>query len=235
MDEHASSSGKPSLATTAAFDQLLTLAYTAYFCVLVLFDAIRAHFGSVLVLSGALLMVYLSLHPEGGTATGPPKGVAQSETVCHAGLAPFGFTWAGSGKGSLTIDPNVMRWCPLIASYFPPRLVGKALYVIQAESGGDPNNPGDRSDKDDPSSGVARGLFGIQDNRQIPGRPDAVWLDDPENNVRYAAQQLGAAHDNWSAWGEGVMYQGRPFGALGVALSRESRRGVVIDFAALNH
>src|SRR5690349_21085935 len=113
----------------------------------------------------------------------------------------------------------MMRWCSLVARYFPPRLVGKALYVIQAESRGDPNNPGDRLDQDDPSSGVARGLFGIQDNRQIPGRPDAAWLDDPENNVRYAAQQLGAAQDNWSAWGEGVTYSGHPFGALGAASS----------------
>lgn len=103
--------------------------------------------------------------------------------------------------------PEVERWRPLVQKYFPPELVNKALWVIMYESSGNPDNPGD--------GGVARGLFQIQDNRAWPGRPDAKYLDDPENNIRYAAQVLGAAKGNWAHWGENNLYNGKIFGALG--------------------
>lgn len=101
----------------------------------------------------------------------------------------------------------VEQWRPLVAKYFPAELVDKALYVIQGESGGNPSIAGD--------GGAARGLFQIQDSRNFASRPSAAYLDDPENNIRFAAQQLGAAQGRWSDWGEGSSYNGQPFGALG--------------------
>lgn len=106
-----------------------------------------------------------------------------------------------------TYSPQVEQWRPLVEKYFPPELVDKALYVIQGESGGNPVITGD--------GGVAIGLFQIQDNRNFAGRPDSEWLKNPENNIKYAAQQLGAASGRWSDWGEGSSYNGQPFGALG--------------------
>lgn len=107
-----------------------------------------------------------------------------------------------------TYSPEVEQWRPLVSQYFPPQLVDKALWVINGESGGRPDAVGD--------NGVARGLFQIQDSNRFANRPDAAWLDDPVNNVRYAAQQLGGANGDFTAWGDnGATYQGKPFGALG--------------------
>lgn len=106
-----------------------------------------------------------------------------------------------------TYSAAVERWRPLVEKYFPPELVDKALYVIQGESGGNPVIRGD--------GGVAIGLFQIQDNRNFAGRPPAEQLEDPEFNIAYAAQQLGAASGKWTDWGEGSSYNGQAFGALG--------------------
>ena len=95
-----------------------------------------------------------------------------------------------------TYPPAVERWRPIVAKYFPPELVDKALYVISHESKGNPSAVGD--------GGAARGLFQIQDNRNFASRPDAAYLDNPENNIKYAAQALGAARGNWKDWGEGT-------------------------------
>lgn len=99
------------------------------------------------------------------------------------------------------------RWRSTVARYFPPELVDKALWTIEHESGGDPGAIGD--------NGVAIGLFQIQDNNNFPDRPDRGYLLSPENNIRYAAEQLGAASGNFGDWGEGTSYQGQPFGAFG--------------------
>lgn len=107
----------------------------------------------------------------------------------------------------MAYSPNVERWRSLVEKYFPPELVDKALYVIQGESGGDPGARGD--------NGVAIGLFQIQDKTNFSNRPDATYLSDPEKNIAYAAQQLGGASGNFSAWGEGSLHNGKPFGALG--------------------
>lgn len=107
----------------------------------------------------------------------------------------------------MQFPPDVERWRSTVAKYFPPELVDKALWVIQYESGGNPNAVGD--------GGAARGLFQIQDSRNFSSRPSADYLDNPENNIKYAAQQLGAASGKWTDWGEGSTYQGKPFGALG--------------------
>lgn len=87
--------------------------------------------------------------------------------------------------------PAVEQWRGLVSKYFPSQLVDKALWVIQHESGGRPKAFG----------GGATGLFQIQ---ALPGRPDPKTFEDPETNIRYAAQSLGAAHGHWSDWGEGT-------------------------------
>jgi hypothetical protein len=107
----------------------------------------------------------------------------------------------------VNFPPEVERWRPLVAKYFPPELVDKALWVIMYESGGNPGAVGD--------GGNAIGLFQIHHGGSIPGRPDAGRLSDPEYNIRYAAQALGAARGNWAPWGENNTYNGKPFGALG--------------------
>lgn len=107
----------------------------------------------------------------------------------------------------MNFPPEVEQWRGLVSQYFPSNLVDKALWVIQYESGGNPSAAGD--------GGVARGLFQIQDSRAFSSRPSAAWLDNPENNIAYAAQTLGAAKGNFAPWGENNSYQGKPFGALG--------------------
>lgn len=107
----------------------------------------------------------------------------------------------------MKFPPEVERWRPIVAKYFPPELVDKALWVIMYESGGNPGAVGD--------GGNAIGLFQIHHGGSIPGRPDAGRLSDPEYNIRYAAQALGAASGNWAPWGENNTYNGKPFGALG--------------------
>jgi hypothetical protein len=82
----------------------------------------------------------------------------------------------------------------------------KALYTLKYESGGRADAIGD--------AGVAIGLFQIQSNERFPDRPAATWLLNPLNNIAYAVDTWIARGD-WSAWGEGVLYQGRVFGALG--------------------
>jgi hypothetical protein len=106
--------------------------------------------------------------------------------------------------------PEVERWRATVAKYFPPELVDKALWVIQHESvpPGNPTSIGD--------NGVAVGLFQIQSSDRWAGRPTKEQLLDPEFNIRYAAQNLGAASGKWSDWGEGVVDErGNRFGALG--------------------
>ena len=108
----------------------------------------------------------------------------------------------------MQFPPEVEQWRTLVAKYFPPDLVDKALWTIQHESSGNAGAVGD--------NGVARGLFQVQDSDAFPNRPQASYLDDPEHNIAYAAQQLGAANGDFSAWGDnGNTYNGQPFGAFG--------------------
>lgn len=120
----------------------------------------------------------------------------------------LGFNTASAeGEPTMTFPPEVERWRATVAKYFPAHLVDKALWTIQHESGGNSGAVGD--------GGVARGLFQIQDNRAFSNRPTAQELDDPEFNIRYAADSLGAASGNFGAWGEGTTHNGKPFGAFG--------------------
>lgn len=112
----------------------------------------------------------------------------------------------------VTYPPDVERWRPLVAKYFRAADVNKALWVIQYESGGQPDAKGDF----DGQRGIyaARGLFQIQSSANFPDRPAAEWLDVPENNIAYAARMVGDG-SGWSHWGENNLYQGKVFGALG--------------------
>ncbi len=105
-------------------------------------------------------------------------------------------------------DPAVERWRPLVAKYFAPADVSKALYVIQHESGGDPSIP----NSDAAQNGASPGLFQITATNAKAAGIDGT---DPEQAVKWAATQV--ANHGWSDWGEGTSYQGRNFGALGQA------------------
>lgn len=86
--------------------------------------------------------------------------------------------------------------------------VDKVLWTIQGESRGDPNAIGD--------NGSAVGLLQIHNNESIAGRPTTSQLLDPYFNIRYAATSLGMVNNNFAAWGENNLYNGQPFGALGL-------------------
>lgn len=111
-----------------------------------------------------------------------------------------------------TFPAEVERHRATVGKYWPPELVDKALWIIQYGSKGDPNAIGD--------NGFAVGLFQIH---LFPNRPDKQWLLDPDNNIRYAADNIGGAGGNFSEWGEGTAGQAPHdaasgkgcFGALG--------------------
>ena len=101
----------------------------------------------------------------------------------------------------------VERWRSLVEKYFPASLVDKALHVIQWESSGQsiPQHGG----------GPGTGLFQIEHGGEHAGRLSQQELLDPETNVRTAAEMASKNWEQWTDWGEGVTYNGKPFGALG--------------------
>ena len=99
----------------------------------------------------------------------------------------------------------VEQWRPLVQQFFAPQDVEKALYVIEHESGGNPNIYGD--------GGHAVGLFQHNDGGLASGR-SLVALQDPEANIRLAAEAVYGGQ-GWKPWGENNLYQGQVFGALG--------------------
>jgi hypothetical protein len=113
----------------------------------------------------------------------------------------------------MNFPPEVERWRSAVAAYSYPQYVDKCLWVIQWESGGNPDAKGDF----DPVRQIyaARGLFQIQSNVNFPNRPTPEWLDVALNNIQYACQVLGAGKGNFADWGENNLYQGKVFGALG--------------------
>lgn len=93
--------------------------------------------------------------------------------------------YRGVGNG------NVERWRPLVAAWFPPDQVDRALCIMKYESGGNPDA------KNQVSS--ARGLFQILASLWAPhyGIPyDALY--NPQLNVRLAADIW--SHQGWTAW-----------------------------------
>src|SRR5688572_17982938 len=112
----------------------------------------------------------------------------------------------------MAYPPSVERWRSLVAKYFRPEDVDKALWVINYESGGDPGIPGD--------GGHAIGLFQHNTGGLASGR-SLESLKDPEANIKLAAAAVygGAegftAPQGWKPWGENNLYNGAKFGALG--------------------
>lgn len=101
---------------------------------------------------------------------------------------------------------NVERWRPIVAKYFRPEDVDKALYVINGESGGNPTIAGD--------GGHSIGLFQMNMAGGLGTGSTASQLSDPEYNIKLAAQAVYGG-SGWGPWGEGTSYQGKKFGALG--------------------
>ena len=114
----------------------------------------------------------------------------------------------------ITFPPDVERWRATVAKYSHPQFIDKSLWVIQHESGGNPAALGDY----DPVRKIyaAIGLYQIQSAVNFPGRPSSEQLLDPEFNIKYACEALGAGRGNFADWGENNLYQGAPFGALGL-------------------
>ena len=119
---------------------------------------------------------------------------APNTTATGANWAPWGEnnSYNGAPFGALgrvpytpTHDPyppEVEQWRGLVAQYFKPADVDKALHVIKYESGG--------QSIDQYGGGPARGLFQIEDGTAHPGRPTREQLLMPEFNVAYAAQMV---------------------------------------------
>lgn len=96
--------------------------------------------------------------------------------------------------------PEVERWRPLIARYFPPEEVDRALWVVWHESGGDPGiasrfNAGGGED--------SHGLFQINLNAHPTMRGKT---NDPEAATAYAAKLF--ADQGWKPWS--VTHKGFP-------------------------
>ena len=116
-----------------------------------------------------------------------------------------------------TYEPDVERWRALVrvalAAVGREGDLDKALWCMKWESGGNPDAKGDW----DPARGIhaAFGLYQVQSDVNFPGRPTGQQLLDPLFNIRYA---VGMVHQagGWRDWGENNLYQGKPFGALGL-------------------
>jgi len=97
--------------------------------------------------------------------------------------------------------PLVERWRSLVAKHFPPNAVDQMLWVIQHESSGNPSAVN--------SSSGAAGLAQI-----LPAAHGSGNWTDPETNIAYAAKLY--KQSGWKPWGgDGNLYNGKPFGALG--------------------
>ena len=90
--------------------------------------------------------------------------------------------------------PDIAGWLPLVEQYVPPPYVDEFMWVMEQESHGDPSAQNPTST----ATGLMQILAGVY------GRPGVAYFQDPTNNIRWAAQQLGAAHGDFSAWGQGV-------------------------------
>lgn len=104
-----------------------------------------------------------------------------------------------------TYSQAVERWRPIVARYFAPQDVDKALWVIQWESGGDPRAMGD--------GGASGGLFQLNSGGVGSGLNNDQKFD-PETNIRTAAAAVYGGQ-GWKPWGENNTYNGQKFGALG--------------------
>ena len=96
--------------------------------------------------------------------------------------------------------PNVERWRPLVAKYFPAHEVDRALWVIQHESGGD---PGIASRFNAGGGENSHGLWQIN----LKAHPHMQGkTNDPEAATAYAAQLFKS--NGWQPWS--VTHKGFP-------------------------
>ncbi|HEX3082408.1 MAG TPA: transglycosylase SLT domain-containing protein [Candidatus Saccharimonadia bacterium] len=96
----------------------------------------------------------------------------------------------------MAYSSSVEQWRSLVSRYFKPEDVDKALYVLQGESGGNPNAI---------SNSGGYGLFQLNDGGLGEGLNTSQRLD-PETNVRTAAQAVYGG-SGWAPWGEGTYGQ----------------------------
>lgn len=91
---------------------------------------------------------------------------------------------------------GVEQWRGLVEAYWPADIVDEALWVIDCESGGNP-------DAYNPSSGAA-GLFQFIPSTWASASESAGWsgadVYDPEANIAVAAWLYGAYDTPWAAW-----------------------------------
>lgn len=89
-----------------------------------------------------------------------------------------------------------------VAAVFPANVVDKVMYLINGESGGNPEAVGD--------SGAAYGLF------QSHYVPKGSTVDEQIADAHRLYQaDLANGGTGFGDWGEGRLYNGKPFGALG--------------------
>jgi hypothetical protein len=123
--------------------------------------------------------------------------------------------------GSYAFPEGVEKWRGLVARYFKPEDVDRALWVISRESGGNPNAVGDRE------IGGSRGLF-QHFGKYWQQRADAAgWGDysvfDPEANIAVAAALLYGSGGGWQHWS--VTHSTQPYHGEWQALMED--RGAV--------
>lgn len=106
-----------------------------------------------------------------------------------------------------TYGPEVEKWRRQVWDQMPSQLkqrpdaatlLDKALYVIDGESGGNERAIGD--------SGAA---WGLAQSHHIPTGSDAT------TQINDMWGLVSNNPDQWTDWGEGATYNGKPFGALG--------------------
>lgn len=103
--------------------------------------------------------------------------------------------------GTTVYPPQVEQWRSMAEKYFPGE-VDKILYLINGESGGNPTIKGD--------GGLAHGLF---QSHYTTGTPEEQFKD---ARRLYDADKANGG-TGYGDWGEGRLYNGQPFGALGRA------------------
>lgn len=104
-------------------------------------------------------------------------------------------------------DPGVEKWRKQIWDQMPQQLkarpdaatlLDKALYTMNGESSGNEGAVGD--------GGAAWGLY---QSHHIPAGSDAT------TQINDMWRMVSNNPDQWTDWGEGALYNGQPFGALG--------------------
>lgn len=106
-----------------------------------------------------------------------------------------------------TYTPEVEKWRQQVWDTMPQQmrarpdagvLLDKAMYAMFYESGGNDSSVGD--------NGAAWGLY---QSHHIPAGSDA------QTQIRNMWDLVSKNPDQWTDWGEGATYEGKPFGAFG--------------------